>query len=117
MPRVYLVSDHDPSGLDLQRSWEEALRNFCVAAIFVRIGLTREQVNGLSPRLRQGIEVKPSDSRAAKYVEQYGNRCWEADVLPASDIQAALDRYVRVWLDAKKWARRAAEIEKARALL
>ena len=56
---VYFISDLDPSGLDLQRAWEEALANFGVrVAAFVRIGLTREQVRGLPPRLREGIAVK-----------------------------------------------------------
>ena len=48
---VYFISDLDPSGLDLQRAWEEALANFRVrVSEFVRIGLTREQVD--EPRQR-----------------------------------------------------------------
>src|SRR5262249_12882261 len=116
-PIVYFVSDLDPSGLDLQRSWEEALESFGVRAVVIRIGLTRSHVVDLSPRLRQGIEVKPSDSRAAKYIERYGDRCWEADVLAASVIEQALDDYIRSWLDDKLWQRRDAEIEAARSLL
>jgi hypothetical protein len=47
-------SDHDPSGLDLQRAWEQALEDFgIVVAAFVRIGLTRQQVDRIAnPRLR-----------------------------------------------------------------
>jgi hypothetical protein len=61
----YFVSDLDPSGLDLQRAWEEALANFhAPIAAVVRIGLTRAQVieHGLD---RLAIAVKPSDSRTA----------------------------------------------------
>ena len=52
-----------------QWAWEEA-SNFDVrVSEFVRIGLTREQVNDLdSARLREGIAVKPSDSRAKRYI-------------------------------------------------
>jgi hypothetical protein len=115
---VYFVSDLDPSGLDLQRAWEEALANFSVRiADFLRIGLTRDQLADLPPRLRRGIDVKPSDSRSESYVLQYGERCWEADVLPASVIEEALEDHIRSWLDAKLLARRDAEIERARALL
>ena len=116
---VYFISDLDPSGLDLQRAWEEALANFGVrVSEFVRIGLTREQVADLdSARLREGIAVKPSDSRAKRYIEQYGERCWETDILPAAVIEQALDDHVRSWLDSKLWQRRAAEIERARLLL
>lgn len=90
---VYFISDLDPSGLDLQRAWEEALKNFGVrVAAFVRIGLTREQVDALdNPRLRRGIDVKPSDSRSKSYIAQYGGRCWETDILPASVIEQTLD--------------------------
>jgi hypothetical protein len=116
---VYFISDLDPSGLDLQRAWREALMDFYVpVANFVRIGLTREQVDALdNPILRQGIQVKPSDSRAEKFIEQYGDRCWETDILPAAVIEETINSHIRMWLDAKRWRRRDREIEAARALL
>ena len=84
----------------------------------MRIGLTREQVRALpNARLCQGIEVKPSDSRAQRYIAEYGERCWETDILPASVIEQALDADMRSWLDVKLRARREAEIERARLLL
>jgi len=52
-----------------------------------------------------------------KFVGEYGNRCWEADVLPASVIEQAIDAHIRSWLDAKLWKRRDREIEQARKLL
>jgi hypothetical protein len=46
MSIVYIISDHDPSGFDLQRAWEEALENFgAPVRKFVRIALTTEQVH------------------------------------------------------------------------
>jgi hypothetical protein len=84
----------------------------------VRIGLTREQVRALpNARLRQGIEVKPSDSRAQCYIGEYGERCWETDILPGATIAQTLDRYIYSWLDVKALKRREAEIERARRLL
>jgi hypothetical protein len=116
---VYFISDLDPSGLDLQRAWEKALANFNAPfKEFVRIGLTREQVRGIrNPRLRRGIEVKLSDSRSKRYIEQYGDRCWETDILPAATIQAALDGHISSWLSDTLWKRREGEIERARKLL
>jgi hypothetical protein len=38
-------------------------------------------------------------------------------VLPASVIDQAIDDHIGSWLDAELWARRDAEIERARALL
>ena len=62
---VYFASDHDPSGLDLQMSWEEALESFGAIAVIERIALTIEQVNDSALDIaRLGIAVKPSDSRS-----------------------------------------------------
>ena len=90
--------------------------DFGVYCIFRRIGLTREQVtdNALD---HLAIAVKPSDSRAKSYIEAYGKRCWEADVLPAQVIEQAIGSDIGSWLDAKLWKRRATEIEGARGLL
>ena len=114
-PPIYFVSDLDPSGLDLQRAWEKALENFGVLHLTKRIGLTPQVQDPDLDRL--AIEVKPSDSRAKTFVEQYGDRCWEADVLPAAVIEQAIDADIRSWLDVKRWKQRNAEIERARTLL
>jgi hypothetical protein len=121
------LSDHGPSGFDLQRSWEEAFRQFDVVHVgFEGIGLNQNQLigegedaMGLSDdeAFRLSIEVKASDSRSASYIRQYGDRCWEADILPGAVIEAALDADIRSWLDRDLWGRRVAEIERARELL
>jgi hypothetical protein len=113
---IYFISDLDPSGLDLQRAWEEALNNFDVRCEFIRIGLTHAQVtehhlNYLS------LEVKPSDSRSKAFVAEHGSRCWEADVLPATVIEEAIDTNVRSWLDQEKWGQRDRAIGRAVRLL
>ena len=115
---VYFASDHDPSGLDLQMSWEEALESFGAIAVIERIALTIEQVNDSALDIaRLGIAVKPSDSRSQSYVAQYGSHCWEADVLPAVVIEQALDEHIKSWIDDKLWRRRDKEIGRARSLL
>ena len=83
----------------------------------MRISLNRDQLGGLPERLASGIVVKPSDSRSARYIELYGERCWEADILPASIIEQALDRHIESWLDDAVWRQREAEILQARQLL
>ena len=99
---IYFISDLDPSGLDLQRAWDDALRNFDVGCLFIRIGLTKEQVTEHDLD-RLAIEVKPSDSRSKAFVADHGDRCWEADV--------------RSRLDDRKWNQRDRDIERARQLL
>jgi hypothetical protein len=120
--KVYFVSDLDPSGLDLQRSWEDALRDFGVTVEFIRIGLTRDQVRDNvdvrgNPLEGLSIEVKESDSRSKAYIAQYGDQCWEVDILPAAIIDDALDADIRSWLNRKLWQQRDKEIEQARSLL
>ena len=51
------------------------------------------------------------------YIEEYGRRCWEADILPADVIERAINVEVMSWLEAELWDRRGAEIERARKLL
>ncbi len=74
---VYFISDLDPGGIDLQRAWVEALENFgAPVKCFERIAVTPEQVS--SPAMRQlALSVKPSDSRLKRYVDEYGERCWD----------------------------------------
>jgi hypothetical protein len=113
---IYFLSDLDPSGLDLQRAWEEALQNFGVVCIFVRIGLIHDQVRDNSLK-DLAIEVKPSDSRSKAFVAEHGTSCWEADVLPAAVIEKTINDEIRSWLDQEKWNQRDREIERARGLL
>jgi hypothetical protein len=35
--------------------------------------------------------VKESDSRSTSYIAQDGDRCWEADILPGTTIEQAID--------------------------
>jgi hypothetical protein len=115
---VFFISDLDPSGIDLQRSWEQAMDDFNVPVSFVRLGLTMEQVRDPDLKLdRLAVAVKPSDSRSKQFIEQYGSRCWETDVLPAATIRDALDTAIHSLLDRQAWLRRGREIDAARALL
>jgi hypothetical protein len=121
---IYFVSDLDPSGLDLQRAWQQAMDDFGVSHLvqFVRIALTMAQVRrekDVSGRSLQrlSIAVKPSDSRSERYIEQNGNKCWEVDILPSSVIERDINIHIEGWLNAKLWSRRESEIERARELL
>ena len=124
---VLFLSDLDPSGLDLQRAWEDALRDFGAPVVeFVRVGLTLDQIEApedpehpelaIPEALRAGIGVKASNSRSRKFLRDYpGGRCWEADILPAAAIEAAIEAEIYGWLDIELWNRRDAEIRAARA--
>jgi hypothetical protein len=140
---VFFVSDLDPSGLDLQRAWEDALEDFgaYVRLELIRIALTRKQVEDHAEgAARRGIEAKMTDSRWQSYYNAHGEwsrqftgetgyardkkgqrkpiiRCWELDAIPADVIEAELELQIRFRLDLELWNRRGREIERARALL
>jgi hypothetical protein len=63
------------------------------------------------------IEVKPSDSRAKRFVARHGERCWECDVLPAEVIKEELHGHIKSWLDGAAWTGRHRDIERNRKLL
>ncbi|MBA7594641.1 hypothetical protein ES703_01588 [subsurface metagenome] len=80
---ILYLGDHDPSGLDIDRFLAEALAAFRIdpdKVEFQRFALTQEQINRsqLPP-----IEVNVKDSRAAGYIQTYGDRAWELDALLA----------------------------------
>jgi len=62
--RVLFISDHDPSGFDLQRAWRDALDDFGVDFTITRIALTHDQVQNpaldISDVARRGIEDRRS---------------------------------------------------------
>jgi hypothetical protein len=77
-------------------------------------------VQALNPDLdiaRLGIGVKPSDSRSTSFVREFGRTCWEADIVPAAEIEATLDERIRAWRNVRLWNRRDEEIDIARRLL
>jgi hypothetical protein len=60
-PKVYFISDLDPSGLDLERTWKEVLAEFGVATSWERIALTLDQVRDPAldiERLSIGVKAK-----------------------------------------------------------
>jgi len=50
------------------------------------------------------------------YVEGYGERRWEDDILPAAVIEEELIAAINAWCDVDIWRRREREIERARAV-
>lgn len=84
--RVVLLhlSDHDPSGVDMTRDIDDRLNKvFGVPVDVQRIALTMAQVRQYSPPPNP---AKTTDSRAAAYIDQYGDKSWELDALHPSVI-------------------------------
>ena len=100
--RIFYISDFDPSGkqmpVSVSRKLEFYARDLDLDIRLNPLALTDEQVSQFQ---LPGIPTKASDSRAASFVQQYGDRATELDALEAlypgelaSILDAALSPYV-----------------------
>jgi hypothetical protein len=95
-PWLFYLGDHDPSGEDMVRDIKERMLMFGVHGIRVfKLALTMKQIQKYNPPPNP---AKLSDSRAAAYIEKYGDESWEVDALPpqvlSQIIRDAFDRIV-----------------------
>jgi hypothetical protein len=99
---VLHLGDHDPSGVDMTRDMQERLDLLSnEAGIQVhRIALTMAQIEEYNPPPNP---AKLTDSRCAKYVEEYGDDSWELDALEPKVLQTLVRTNILSLLDKKKW--------------
>jgi hypothetical protein len=92
--KVFFIGDHDPSGLSIDESLEDSLRDdFGVYWAVTRIAVTWEQAQDL-PHL----ELKPTDSRTPGYYARYGPRAWEVEALPVQRLRSIVYDHLReIW--------------------
>jgi len=75
---IIYAGDHDPSGLDIPRAIDEAMKTFGADVKVERIALTREQIDRYRPPVNP---AKETDTRAAAYIKEHGQYSWELDAL------------------------------------
>lgn len=100
-PIVIYLGDHDPSGKDMTRDIDDRLALFIGPIVDVRrIALNIDQVeqHDLPPN-----PTKVTDSRAAKYIDEFGNDCWELDALKPTVIHDLIEDEILSIRDDKKW--------------
>lgn len=114
-PHVLYLGDHDPSGEDMVRDVRDRLVEFGVTGLKVhKIGLTMEQVRKykLPPN-----PAKVTDSRAAAYIEKFGNKSWEVDALPPREMNKIVDASIRDLIDVPMYEAVVEEETRQRELL
>jgi hypothetical protein len=87
-PLIFHFGDHDPSGIDMTRDITDRLELFMGGVKLERLALNMDQVEEHEPPPNP---AKITDSRAAAYIEMYGDKSWELDALPP-DVLAGLVR-------------------------
>lgn len=99
---ILYLGDHDPSGLDMNRDLQERLSLFCTEGDVEvrRIALTMDQIEEFTPPPNP---AKPTDARFAKYVEQYGDECWELDALDPQVMADLIRGRIEELVDWDRW--------------
>lgn len=107
---VYYLGDHDPSGRNAEE--ELAIRvyqhlsdladNEDADFSMERLAIHAEDITKfhLPP-----LKVKSTDSRAAGFKKQYGNRCVELDALPVVELRRRIQEAVTQHIDLDSWER------------
>ncbi|MDF2683969.1 MAG: hypothetical protein K0R47_5159 [Brevibacillus sp.] len=90
------LGDHDPSGKDMSRDIVDRLELFGVSVEFERIALNFNQIEQYSPPPNP---TKLTDSRATKYIEEFGHECWELDALKPEVIEDLIREKVLQYCD------------------
>lgn len=80
---IIYLGDLDPSGVDIDRALEEAMRFFGIVPEFIRLAVNPDQVREYSlpewPEKRETLEKIENDSRYRKYLERVGKVACEMD--------------------------------------
>jgi hypothetical protein len=104
---VVYLGDHDPTGLDISRDVQDRLALFRSIARVDRIALNMDQITDDLPP----APAKLTDSRAAGYIEEYGNDTWELDALEPSFLDDLVENAILDRLDRSLWDARTEQEE------
>ncbi|MCM1119342.1 MAG: hypothetical protein NC543_08280 [bacterium] len=90
------LGDHDPSGIDMTRDIQERLEMFGADVYVKRVALTMNQIQTYNPPPNP---AKITDSRASKYIDQFGDESWELDALEPKVITNLINQEVTKYRD------------------
>lgn len=94
------LGDHDPSGIDMTRDITDRLALFGAGAQVIRLALTMDQVQQYDPPPNP---AKITDSRAAEYIDIYGDESWELDALDPAVLIALIRAEIARHRDDAQW--------------
>jgi hypothetical protein len=112
---ILYLGDHDPTGLDIERSLEDRFnQEYSGDFTIERIALTFEQAKtmGFVPD-----PTKPKDARASGYVQKYGNQAWELDAIEPRLFQKMIRERIVSYIDTPKWNAAIEEQKRCRKIL
>jgi hypothetical protein len=120
----YYLGDFDPSGFDLERDIREKLKRYCGKKRWYGDGCENDlgpehdvaYQRGLGPgdvffrRIAVNeddfiefdllpLAVKKKDTRARKFIEEYGDQCAELDAIPSSELRRRVKQIIESHID------------------
>ena len=110
--RVLVLTDHDPSGVEMYDDLLRRLPRYGGDFIGVeKIGLTYDQITdyGLASN-----PTKKADSRKKKYIAKFGDRTWELDAIPPDGLRRIVKANIEKFIGRDLWNKRINEIEEDR---
>jgi hypothetical protein len=98
---VYILTDHDASGMGIADTVERDLPKHAAPAEVVvqRLAVTPEQVKEF------GLITQPvtrTDARAREFVRRYGSKCAELDAIPANAVRALVQEAVERHIEPRR---------------
>jgi hypothetical protein len=93
---IAYFGDHDPSGLGLEQDVQDKLRSHYADFTWERYGLLTSDFDSFG---LVNVPVKPTDSRARKYLEQHGDRAAELDALRPDELRSRIERAIVAHID------------------
>lgn len=98
------LGDHDPSGMDMTRDNADRLNLFTgyeePLVDVQRVALNMDQVKKYKPPPNP---AKLTDTRAGKYIKQYGKVSWELDALEPQVMVDTIQTSFKDLIDFKRW--------------
>jgi hypothetical protein len=111
---VIHLGDHDPSGIDMTRDITDRLFTFGADVEIIRIALNMDQVERYDPPPNP---AKLTDSRAAGYIERFGDDSWELDALDPATLDALIEDEILTHRDVDAWDDSTRRMEHEKELL
>lgn len=93
------LGDHDPSGIDMTRDIRERLAMFGAESCEItvnRIALNMDQITEYNPPPNP---AKLTDTRAEKYIQEFGETSWELDALEPGSLDKLVGRAIEQYVD------------------
>lgn len=93
---LFYLGDLDPSGEDMVRDIDDRLYLFNAEVEVKKVALTMAQVEEYDPPPNP---TKMTDTRAAKFIAQYGTSSWEVDALHPSVLREVIEAAIGPLVD------------------